>query len=218
MGSGGPEHSVGSAGQGIQKNSGGGGSEAVVPAPRGGLPGTWVADNVAGTYGWPPHIGFLVDAVCEPTWAEEMAVEWREYAPAPPVRIDIGPAKRPRVGRAPPVPDLPLPSDVVDDGLALPESADLDLPEEVLDPVAPAAAAAPGGIAAPVVPAPPGNSAPPPVSRRPAAAPALRPVPKAMGMSLGCSKCRRSSGGCIQCRPVAWRRARAAREASRAAA
>eukprot|EP00974_Lingulodinium_polyedra_P004108 385742-Lingulodinium_polyedra.AAC.1 len=30
-------------------------------------------------------------------WAEEIAVEWRDYAPLPPVAIAIGPArKRPR--------------------------------------------------------------------------------------------------------------------------
>ena len=30
----------------------------------------------------------------EPVWAEDMAVEWQEYAPAPPVRIEVGPARK----------------------------------------------------------------------------------------------------------------------------
>ncbi len=55
-----------------------------------------MADNQAGTYG-PPHptIPLLTDMVCcAPAWGEDMAVEWRDYAPAPPVRIEVGPARK----------------------------------------------------------------------------------------------------------------------------
>ena len=52
----------------------------------------WVADNEAGTYGAPPTIPLLTSMVSsEPVWAEDMAVEWQAYAPAPPVRIEVGP-------------------------------------------------------------------------------------------------------------------------------
>ena len=55
----------------------------------------WVADNEAGTYGAPPTIPLLTSMVSsEPVWAEDMAVEWQEYAPAPPVRIEVGPPKK----------------------------------------------------------------------------------------------------------------------------
>ena len=55
----------------------------------------WVADNQAGTYGVPPTIPVLTDMVrCATVWGEDMAVEWRDYAPAPPVRIEVGPARK----------------------------------------------------------------------------------------------------------------------------
>ena len=55
----------------------------------------WVADNEAGTYGAPPAIPLLTSMVgSEPVWAEDMAVEWQAYAPAPPVRIEVGPPKK----------------------------------------------------------------------------------------------------------------------------
>ena len=54
-----------------------------------------MADNQAGTYGAPPTIPLLTDrASCEPVWGEDMAVEWQDYAPAPPVRIEVGPARK----------------------------------------------------------------------------------------------------------------------------
>ena len=183
----------------------------------------WVANNTAGTYGWPPHLGFLADAPCEPSWASEMAVEWRDYAPAPPVRINIGPERNQKKARVAVPEDVVLPADV-EDGVdpRLPED-DSWLPEENVvlpadveagDPLAPAPPAGPelGGIAA--APAP----HPGPVLRRPAAAvlrrAAAAPAPTLnMGLRLGCSKCRRASGGCVQCRPLAWRQARVAREA-----
>ena len=51
-----------------------------------------VADNHAGTYGAHPTIPLLTEWVsCEPVWGEDMAVEWQDYAPAPLVRIEVGP-------------------------------------------------------------------------------------------------------------------------------
>ena len=62
-----------------------------------------VADNQAGTYGAPPTIPLLTDkASCEPVCGEDMAVEWQDYAPAPPARIEVGPAKKRRGGRVVP--------------------------------------------------------------------------------------------------------------------
>ena len=55
----------------------------------------WVADNQAGTYGAPPTIPLLTSMVgSKPVWAEGMDVEWQEYAPVPPVRIQVGPPKK----------------------------------------------------------------------------------------------------------------------------
>ena len=158
----------------------------------------WVANNTAGVYGWPPHLGFLADAPCEPpSWASEMAAEWRDYAPAPPVRINIGPERNQKKAR-----------------LAVPEDVVLPADVEAGDPLAPAPPAGPelGGIAA--APAPHLG----PVLRRPAAAvprrSAAAPAPTLnMGLRLGCSKCRGASGGCAQCRPMAWMQARVARAA-----
>ena len=57
-----------------------------------------MADNQAGTFGAPPTIPLLTDkASCEPVWGQDMAVEWQDYAPAPPVRMEVGPAKKRRV-------------------------------------------------------------------------------------------------------------------------
>ena len=58
----------------------------------------WVADNEARKFPKPPAIPFLLEEPSESEWAEEIiAVEWRDYAPLPPVPITIGPArKRPR--------------------------------------------------------------------------------------------------------------------------
>ena len=54
-----------------------------------------VADNHAGTYGAHPTIPLLTVWVsCEPVWGEDMAVEWQGYAPAPPVRIEVGPPNK----------------------------------------------------------------------------------------------------------------------------
>ena len=54
-----------------------------------------MADNQAGTYGDPPTIPLLTDrASCAPEWGEDMAVEWKDYAPDPPVRIEVGPARK----------------------------------------------------------------------------------------------------------------------------
>ena len=183
----------------------------------------WVANNTAGTYGWPPHLGFLADAPCEPSWASEMAVEWRDYAPAPPVRINIGPERNQKKARLAVPEDVVLPADVEagvdlrlpeDDGWLPEENVVLPADVEAGDPLAPAPPAGPelGGIAA--APAP----HPGPVLHRPAAAvlrrAAAAPAPTLnMGLRLGCSKCRRASGGCVQCRPLAWRQARVAREA-----
>ena len=55
----------------------------------------WVADNQAGTYGAPPTIPLLTSMVgSEPVWGEDMAVEWQEYAPVPPAKIQVGPPKK----------------------------------------------------------------------------------------------------------------------------
>ena len=154
----------------------------------------WVTNTTAGTYGWPPHLGFVADAPCEPSWASEMAVEWRGYVPGPPVRINIGPERNKKKAR-----------------LARPEDVVLPAGVEAGDPLAPAPPAGPelGGIAA--APAPPVLCRPvAAVLCRPAAVPALT---LNMGLRLGCSKCRGVSGGCVQCRPLAWRQARVAREA-----
>ena len=193
----------------------------------------WVANNAAGTYGWPPDLGFLVNMMGEPSWASDMAVEWRDYAPAPPVRITIGPERNKKKARLARPEDVVLPPDVedgvdlelpedVEDVMVLPsdveDGVDLELPEDVEDGVdlelpehVEDVEAGPelGGIAA--APAPP-------VLRRPAAAVLRRPAaarapPVNMGLRLGCSKCRNASGGCVQCRPLAWRQARVAREA-----
>ena len=53
----------------------------------------WVANNTAGTYGRPLHLGSLSDVPCEPSWVSEMAVEWRDYVLGLPVRINIGPER-----------------------------------------------------------------------------------------------------------------------------
>ena len=159
----------------------------------------WVANNAAGTYGWPPDLGFLVNMMGEPSWTSDMAVEWRDYAPQPPVRITIGPERNKKKARLARPEDVMLPAGVED-------GVDLELPEHVED-----VEAGPelGGIAA--APAPPVLCRPAAaVLRRPAAAPA--PTLN-MGLRLGCSKCRWASGGCVQCRPLAWRQARVAREA-----
>ena len=51
-----------------------------------------VVDNHAGTYGAHPTIPLLTESVsCEPVRGEDMAVEWQDYAPAPLVRIEVGP-------------------------------------------------------------------------------------------------------------------------------
>ncbi len=179
-----------------------------------------MTNNTHGTYGWPPHLGFLADAPCEPSWASEMAVEWQDYAPAPPVRINIGPERRhQKKARLAGPEDVVLPD--VEDGvdLGLPED-DGGLPKENVvlpadveaGPLAPAPPTGPGGIAA--APAP----HPGPV-RRPAAAVLRRaaPAPTNMGLRLGCSKCRWGPKGCGQCKSLAWRQARVAREAGLAA-
>ena len=58
----------------------------------------WVADNQAGTYGAPPTIPLLTTRpLCAPDWEEEMAVEWQNYAPAPPV----GSARQEKCGDRP---------------------------------------------------------------------------------------------------------------------
>ena len=177
----------------------------------------WVADNQAGTYGFPPTIGLLTDAVCsEPTWGHDMAVEWRDYAPVAPVRIEVGPARKRAYIEPQPAPALLEPADdaeePVDAGaLVLPEPADEDDLAGFLEfgggnAVAPAPAPAAPRATAVVAVAPVPKA---PVLRRPAAAPA----PTARGMQLGCSRCRWSKHGCSKCRKVEWRQRRADREA-----
>ena len=169
-----------------------------------------MANNTAGTYGWPLHLGSLSDVPCEPSWASVMAVEWRDYVPGPPVRINIGPERNKKKARLARPEDVVLPAGVEDGvDLELPED-DGGLPEEnFVLPSDVEAGPELGGIAA--APAPP-------VLRRPAAVVLCRPAaarasPKRMGLRLGCSKCRYQSSGCVQCRPLAWREARVAREA-----
>ena len=81
----------------------------------------WVADNQAGTFGAPPTIPLLTAMrLCAPDWGEDMAVEWKDYAPAP-VRIQVGLARK-RLGVEPgavcghrPRDVIPLPAPVSDD-------------------------------------------------------------------------------------------------------
>ena len=174
----------------------------------------WVANNTAGTYGWPLHLGSLSDVPCEPSWVSEMAVEWRDYVPGPPVRINIGPERNKKKARLARPEDVMLPAGV-EDGVDLELSEDDGgLPEEnFVLPSDVEAGPELGGIAA--APAPPVLCRPvAAVLCRPAAVPALT---LNMGLRLGCSKCRGVSGGCVQCRPLAWRQARVAREACREA-
>ena len=98
MGAQGPECHVRAASERVQKTA-----AAVVQKPwcllrAGAYLEKWVADNQAGTYGAPPTIPLLTDMFsCAPVWVEDMAVEGQDYAPAPPVRIEVGPAKKRRV-------------------------------------------------------------------------------------------------------------------------
>ena len=56
----------------------------------------WVADIKAGNYVATPPIPLHTDLVCcAPVGGEDMAVEWKDYAPDPPsVRIEFGPARK----------------------------------------------------------------------------------------------------------------------------
>ncbi len=166
----------------------------------------WVANNTAGTYGRPPDIPFLLAEDSEPVWSEEMAVEWRDYAPAPPVRIAVEPDRK-KARHMEPIIVVPAPVHV-----SLPP----DVGDELVDaarPLAPAAPASPAAparsAAAPAVPAAPGVPAATRgalVAKRPACAAPVAPAagrpararaaPKAMGMKLGCSKCRWAGVGC----------------------
>ena len=198
----------------------------------------WVADNQAGTYGAPPTIPLLTDrASCAPVWGEDMAVEWQDYAPAPPVRIEVGPAKKRRVEPRTVCGDRPrdvIPQVPGADALALPPPVSGD-DEMGSDSSTSSADPQPAlGAGAPALPAPP-----PLPAAAAAAALAARPAakargkargkahakahpkahakarakahPKARGMQLGCSKCRWTS--CSVCRDLEWRQRRAAREA-----
>ena len=194
----------------------------------------WVANNQNKTYPSPPSIQSFLGAMSNGAWADDMAVEWRDYAPAPPTLIDIGPDRtRKRATSARPIGpepvlalallrvneevlqvELPDPDDL--DNLSVAVNAHAAAPgcggiAAARVPVAAAAAAAMGPVAATaaMTPRPPRV---PPVRRRPVAAPA----PKAMGMSLGCTTCRWATHGCSQCQCVEWRRLRTEREAQAA--
>ena len=184
----------------------------------------WVANNQSKTYPSPPSIQSLVGAVSNGAWADDMAVEWRDYAPAPPTLIGIGPdRKRKRAPSARPIGPEPVPAPAplrADEEVELPGPDDLDNLSVAVE--ARAAAPGRGGIAAARVPVaaaaaaavvpvaataamPPRPPLAPPVRRRPAAAPAPKAI--MMGMSLGCSKCRGGAAhGCTTCQCVEWRR------------
>ena len=182
-----------------------------------------VADNQAGTYGAPPTIPLLTDrASCAPVWGEDMAVEWQDYAPAPPVRIEVGPAKKRRVEPRTVCGDRPrdvIPQVPGADALALPPPVSGD-DEMGSDSSTSSADPQPGS---PALPAPAAAAAAAPAAR-PAAKARGKAHPKAhakarakahpgaRGMQLGCSKCRWTS--CSVCRSPLWRQRRAAREAA----
>ena len=190
----------------------------------------WVANSQSKTSPSPPSIQSLVGAVSNGAWADGMALEWRDYAPAPPTLIDIGPDRtHTRAPSARPIGPEPVPAPAplrAGEEVELPDPDDLDNLSVAVE--AHAAAPGRGGIAAARVPVaaaaaaaavvpvaataamPPRPPCVPPVRRRPAAA---APAPKAMGMSLGCSKCRWAAHGCTMCQCVEWRRRRTGREA-----
>ena len=94
MGAQGPECHVRAASERVQKTA-----KVVVQKPwsllrAGHYLEKWVADNQAGTYGAPPTIPLLTTMrLCAPDWGEDMAVEWKDYAPAS-VRIQVGLARK----------------------------------------------------------------------------------------------------------------------------
>ena len=47
-------------------------------------------NNIARTLKLPPDFRFLVSPISEPTLEHEMAIEWRDYAPVPPVPLPLG--------------------------------------------------------------------------------------------------------------------------------
>ena len=60
----------------------------------------WVSSNVAGAVRAPPKLDAL-PTLARLDWSPGIAVEWRDYAPAPPVRIAVQPAPQKRVQPAP---------------------------------------------------------------------------------------------------------------------
>ena len=180
----------------------------------------WVADNEARKFAKPPAIPFLLgESPAVWHWAESIAVEWRDYAPLPPVAITIGPARRCRLARKRPHEEpagcvaAPLPPN--DDGGEEPAQSQHKADRKGQITVA---AAGPGvrlasGPCAPAAAPLPAVPAVPPLP--PAVPPPARaPAPQAMGMSLGCSRCRVSPKGCAQCRNEEYRRKRVRREAA----
>ena len=170
----------------------------------------WVANNTA----WPMggHCTLAPFRMCLVSLrgCRRWLFEWRDYVLGPPVRINIGPERNKKKARLARPEDVMLPVGVEDGvDLELPED-DGGLPEEnFVLPSDVEAGPELGGIAA--APAPP-------VLCRPVAAVLCRPAAVSaltlnMGLRLGCLKCRGVSGGCVQCRPLAWRQARVAREA-----
>ena len=178
-----------------------------------------VADNHAGTYGAHPTIPLLTEWVsCEPVRGEDMAVEWQDYAPAPLVRIEVWPPDKQakhcrRVEPRAVCGDRPrdvIPQVLGAEALALspPFSGDDEMGVESstsVDPQPGLGASAPALLLAP----------PPLPAAAAAAAPAARPAakargkargkerakshPRALGMQLGCSKCRWTSCSECQC-------------------
>ena len=178
----------------------------------------WVADNEARKFAKPPAILFFRE---EPpaVWAEEIVVEWRDYAPLPPVAITIRPArKRPREEPAGCV-AAPLPPDPDDDGGEEPaqsqHASDHRKGQITVAAAGPGVRLASGPCAPAAAPLPAVPEVPPLPPAVPP--PARAPAPQAMGMSLGCSRCRFSPRGCVTCRSEEYRLQRLRREAATAA-
>ena len=74
----------------------------------------WVDDNRTGRILPAPRLSIFEANIRIPVWGEEMAVEWQDYAPAPPARIEVKPAKRPRAQKAVVLPD-DVPEEVPED-------------------------------------------------------------------------------------------------------
>ena len=84
----GPECPDRSGKERVQKNSGSGGAEAVVPAPRRGLPGE-VGGRQPSWHLWGPSDHPIAFGHGPLRTCVDMAVEWRDYAPADPVRMRL---------------------------------------------------------------------------------------------------------------------------------